>query len=105
MTKDYWTVKEVIEIIEIDEDFITDLEREEIICPTCPEGRSAKQFSANDLERLRLAKILMEDMEVNLPGIEIILRMRQDMIAMRRQFDHILEDMARQIKETFGSEL
>lgn len=102
MPKEYWTVEEVQEIIEIDEDFITDLEREEIICPTCPEGQSAKRFSESDLERMRLAKTLMEDMDVNLPGIEIILRMRQDMIDMRRQFDRILEDMARQIKETFG---
>lgn len=105
MSKEYWTVQEVVEIIEIDEDFLTDLEREEIVCPTCPGGRSTKHFSAKDLERLRLAKTLMEDMEVNLPGIEIILRMRQDMIDMRRQFDHILEDMARQIKETFGKDL
>jgi MerR family transcriptional regulator/heat shock protein HspR len=102
MIKEYWTVREVIEIMEIDEDFISDLEKEEIICPIYPEGRASKRFSANDMDRLRLAKTLMEDMEVNLPGVEIILRMRQDMIDMRRQFDHILEDMARQIKETFG---
>jgi MerR family transcriptional regulator, heat shock protein HspR len=102
MAKEYWTIKEVIEIIEVDEEFIKDLEKEEIVCPTCPEGNSVRRFSSNDLDRLRFAKVLMEDLEVNLPGIEIILRMRQEIIDMRRQFDEILEDMASQIKTTFG---
>ena len=101
MTKEYWTVSEVIDIIQIDEDLISDLEREEIVCPVCPEGHLSKCFTIGDLERIRLAKLLMEEMEVNLPGVEVILRMRQNMINMRRQFDDILEDMANQIKETF----
>ena len=54
MAKEYWTVNEVIEIIAIDEDLITALEREEIICPACTEGQSAKRFSAGDMDRLRL---------------------------------------------------
>ena len=102
MTKKYWTVHEVMEIFEIDEGFISDLEREEIIRPVMTKGLSSKCFTAEDLEKFRFAKQLMDDMEVNLPGVEIILRMRQNMIDMRRQFDDILEDMARQIKETFG---
>ena len=104
MTKEYWTINEVIQIIEVDEKFINDLEKEEIVCPTYAKGRTVKQYSTSDLDRLRFAKSLMEDMEVNLPGIEIILRMRQEIIDMRRQFDEILEDMATQIKTTFGED-
>ena len=52
------------------------------------------------MERLRIAKILVEDMGVNIAGVEVILRMRQNMFEMRRQFDKILEDFARQIQET-----
>jgi len=98
MPKEYWTISEVIEIFQVEERFISDLEEEEIICPTCPEGRPIKQFSAYDMERLRLAKTLMEDMDVNLPGVEIILRMRESMIRMRKQFDDILDDLASQIR-------
>ena len=50
------------------------------------------------MEKLRIAKLLMEEMEVNLPGVEIILRMRHDMIAMRAQFDAILDDLAEAFK-------
>jgi MerR family transcriptional regulator/heat shock protein HspR len=51
-------------------------------------------FSQKEREKLRLALLLMEEMEVNLPGVEIILRMRQTMDEMRKQFDDILEDLA-----------
>ena len=101
MPKEYWTISEVIEIFQVEERFIEDLEEEEILCPTCLEGMAIKQFSAHDMERLRLAKILMEDMDVNLPGVEVILRMRESMIHMRKQFDDILEDLVSQIKEAF----
>lgn len=100
MTKEYWTITEVVEIIEIDENVITNLEEEEVICPKCFEDRPTKYFSAVDMDKLRLAKILMDDMDVNLPGVEIILRMRESMLHMRRQFDDILEDLALQIRKT-----
>ena len=56
MPKEYWTISEVIEIFQVEERFIEDLEEEEILCPTCLEGMAIKQFSAHDMERLRLAK-------------------------------------------------
>ena len=98
MTKEYWTIEEVVEIFEIQESLLDDLEAEEIICPACFDDPPKKRFVAGELEKLRLAKILMDEMDVNLPGVEIILRMRQDMFNMRRQFDKILEDLARQVK-------
>jgi len=103
MAKEYWTITEVMETFQVDERLIEDLEREEIICSSCPEGNNIKHFSALEMDKVRLAKILMEDMDVNLPGVEVILRMRQSMIQMRKQFDAILEDMALQINKVFGN--
>ena len=60
-----------------------------------------KFFSIQDVEKLRLVKVLMEEMDVNLAGVEVILRMRENMIAMREQFDAILEDLARHLEERF----
>ncbi|HUT69123.1 MAG TPA: chaperone modulator CbpM [Desulfatiglandales bacterium] len=100
MTKEYWTITEVVEIFQIDERFLSDLEGEEIVCPTCPDDASVKLFSAIEMEKVRLAKILVEDMDINLPGVEVILRMRQGMIEMRRQFDAVLEDLARHLRES-----
>jgi MerR family transcriptional regulator/heat shock protein HspR len=100
MTKEYWTITEVVEIFQIDKRFLSDLEEEEIVCPTCPDNASVKLFSAIEMEKVRLAKILVEDMDVNLPGVEVILQMRQGMIEMRRQFDAVLEDLARHLRES-----
>ena len=99
MTKEYWTISEVIEIFQMDEDVISYLEEEEIVCPECFDVQPTRRFSAAELDKLRLVKILMEDMDVNLPGVEVILRMRQNMLQMRQQFDDILEDIAGQLKE------
>jgi MerR family transcriptional regulator, heat shock protein HspR len=97
MTKELWTVKEVLEVFEVDERFLSELEQEELVCPLCREESPVKVFSREELEKLRLAKVLVEDMGVNLPGVEVILRMRQMMFEMRKQFDEILEDLAVQL--------
>ncbi len=95
-------MEEIVEVIEIDEALLSELEEEGIVCPTFAEKASIKHFSSTDVERMRLAKLLIEEMEVNLPGVEIVLRMRQNMIDMRKQFDSILEDLVRQVKERFN---
>ena len=100
MTKEFWTVTEVVEIFEVDEGFLAELEEEEVLCPLCRDDPPAKLFSSTELEKLRLAKLLIDDMGVNLPGVEIILRMRQSIYEMRRQFDDILEDLAERLRET-----
>ena len=100
MSKEFWTSTEVIEIFKVKASFISKLEDEEIVCPTCKAGSSNRLFSAADLERLRIAKILMEEMDVNLPGVEVILQMRQNIIAMRKQFDDILEEMSSHLKDS-----
>jgi MerR family transcriptional regulator/heat shock protein HspR len=104
MSKEFWTITEVVEIFEIGEDVLEELEEEEVLCPFCPEDSPAKLFSAAELEKLRIAKILIEDMGVNLPGVEIILRMRQNLFDMRRQFDEILEDLATQLKQDLNKQ-
>jgi MerR family transcriptional regulator/heat shock protein HspR len=94
--KEFWTLTEVIKFFVVDEDFLRNLEVEKILCPTCAE--KGKIFSAEELEKVRLAKILIEDMDINLPGVEVILRMRQNMFEMRKQFDTILEDIMQHFK-------
>lgn len=99
MTRKYWTVVEIIEMFELEERFLIDLEEEEIVCPVRKKGAREKLYHSDEVEKLRLAKILVEEMEVNLPGVDIILRMRQDMLSMRKQFDAILEDLAERLKK------
>ena len=100
MNKEFWTVTEIIESFEIDEVFLVTLEREEIVCPACTRKAQPKLFTATDMEKIRLAKILTEEMGVNLAGVEVILRMRHNMFEMRKQFDSILEELAKNVNDT-----
>jgi len=104
MEKQFWTITEVMEIFEVDEEFLSDLEEEEVLCPVRRKESPSKVFRAEELEKLKLVKALVEDMGVNLPGVEVILRMRQMMFDMRRQFDEILDDLAREFQSRMKRE-
>jgi hypothetical protein len=65
------------------------LEREEII-----ESEEADAYSEQMLERVRVAANLMADLDVNLPGVAIIVRLREELSATRRQ----LEELARRLQ-------
>jgi hypothetical protein len=44
------------------------------------------------IEKLNVAKILMNDMSIDLHGVEVILWMRDSTFRMRRKFDEKMED-------------
>lgn len=99
MEKDAWTIKEVIEILHVDQKLVTTLEQEDIITLITDETGREKLLPGREIDKIRVARILIEEMDINLPGVEVILRMRQNMIDMRRQFDDILEDLARELRK------
>jgi MerR family transcriptional regulator/heat shock protein HspR len=100
MVERSWTVRQVVEMLEVDEAFIDDLVDEEILCPACHMDPLERLFTEVELEKLWLAKVLVEDLGVNLAGVDVILDMRRKMIEMRRQFDAILEDLANRFRES-----
>src|SRR5688572_13491412 len=59
-------------------------------------------ISADDLERARVVALLLRDLDVNLPGVEVIVHMRDEMIAMRRQFAEILEELTAELRAALG---
>ena len=58
--------------------------------------------SGEDVEKARLAMLLMNELEVNLAGAEVIVHMREEMLAMRRQFGKILETLIEEIRRAAG---
>lgn len=101
----FWTVSEIIETLQLDKSFLQNLENEEIICPKIDIDCQAKLFSEKEFEKLRIAKILIEEMEVNLAGVEVILQMRKNMIAMRNQFDSILDQISKKIQDDLKNQI
>jgi MerR family transcriptional regulator/heat shock protein HspR len=100
MTERSWTVRQVVEMLEVDEAFIDDLVDEQILYPICDMDPPERLFTQVELEKLWLAKVLVKDLGVNLAGVDVILDMRRKMIELRRQFDAILEDLANHLRES-----
>ena len=96
MTRRYLRITEVIKICNVPQAFIDTLERERIIEPIM--RRKLKFYSPDQVDRVRVAHLLIEEMGVNLEGSEVALHMREQMIAMQRQFNELLRLLGQQLK-------
>ena len=52
-------------------------------------------YSAREIERARICRTLVRELEVNLAGAEIILRLREELMLSRRQIEQLFEELAR----------
>jgi DNA-binding transcriptional MerR regulator len=97
MGRKYFKITEVVRICGVDEDFVMRLEREQLVAPVLREKE--KVYPPEQVDRVRVAHLLMEEMGVNLEGAEVALHMREQMIAMQRQFNEILRRLSRELKK------
>jgi len=84
----YYTRRQVVELLELDEVFLVSLEREDIILSDAP-PEAEGEFSERMLERARVAQNLVRDLEVNLPGVAVIVRLREEMVGLRRHLEEL----------------
>ena len=96
MPRKFLRITEVVKICGVDEEFVIRLEREKVIYPIV--RRSRKLYPLDQVDRVRVARLLIEEMGVNLEGAEVALHMREQMIAMQRQFNEILRLLGRELK-------
>jgi len=69
-------------------------ERIGIIEPSRSKGK-IRLYSERDIAQLRRVKTLMDDLGVNLAGIEVILRMAQRMSELQRQIEGLESEVKR----------
>lgn len=96
MGRRYIEITEVIKVCKVDKDFIQQLERESVIRPVVQRRR--KLYPPDQVDRIRIANLLIQEMGVNLEGAEVVLNMREQMIAMQRQFNEVLRLIGNEIK-------
>ena len=97
MPRKYLRITEVTKICRVNVKFVKRLEQEQVIYPIV--RRSIKFYPLDQVDRVRVARLLIEDMGVNLEGAEVALNMREQMIAMQRQFNEILRLLGRELKK------
>lgn len=69
-------------------------ERVGIIEPSRSRG-NIRLYSERDIVRLRRAKTLMDDMGVNLAGVEVIMRMMQQMLGLQNHVQELESELDR----------
>ncbi|MBW2245569.1 MAG: hypothetical protein JRH01_26735 [Deltaproteobacteria bacterium] len=83
-----FTRHQIAEILEIDEGFLIRLETEEILFADVT-SREAP-YSERMLERARVAYSLSEELEVNLPGVAVIVRLREELGTSRARIEALV---------------
>jgi len=86
----YYTRRQISELLELEEGFLVALEREDIVLRDAP-PESEAEFSERMLERARVAQNLVRDLEVNLAGVAVIVRLTEEMAGLRRHLEDLLD--------------
>ncbi len=94
-----YSLKALVEILEVTPSFVKRLEEAEIILPTV-EGDETF-YTERDVRKLLLAKDLKE-MGVNLAGIEVILDMSDRMLTIRKEANETLHRLLKYISENIS---
>lgn len=94
----YYPKKQVLELFGFDESFLETLEAEELVTAIEVESYEEKVYPPDQLERMRIIHTLMHELDVNLPGVEVVLTMRENMILMERQFQQIISTLVQELK-------
>ncbi|MGE5219795.1 MAG: chaperone modulator CbpM [Chloroflexota bacterium] len=83
MVKRYFRMTEVLETCDVSEEFVRHLERENLIKSI--KRRRLKLYPLDQVDRIRVAQILVNHLGVNFAGVEVALHMREQLIHMRRE--------------------
>lgn len=100
----YVKIREVCVELSLDDATVRQLVEEGLVEVRCPTSGGEEVVSAADAERLRVISVLMREMDVNLPGVEVILHMREELMSLRRQFDQVVQTLVQELKKELGGE-
>lgn len=56
---------------------------------------NVRYYSEGDIERIRHIRTLMDDLGINLAGVEVVMRMAERMAEMQRQIDEMESEVER----------
>lgn len=84
MEKHYYTIKIAAELCGMHEQSLRMYERRGLIAPQRSAG-NIRRFSDEDVEQIRFIKRLVDDLGVNLAGVEVIMHMRQQLLEIQRE--------------------
>jgi MerR family transcriptional regulator/heat shock protein HspR len=84
MEKHYYTIKVAAELCGLHEQSLRMYERRGLISPQRSPG-NIRHFNDADVEQIRFIKRLVDELGVNLAGVEVIMHMRQQLLDAQRE--------------------
>lgn len=87
-----YTLRQICELLELDEELAGELVREAVLVADTAGGTG---FSALMVERARVARELVQELEVNVAGAAVIVRMREELVDLRRAAGVLARELER----------
>ncbi len=88
MKQRYYTIKSAAALCGMHEQSLRLYERRGLIRPQRTRG-NIRRYTESDIEQIRFIKRLIDDLGVNLAGVEVILHLRQQLIAAQRELEEL----------------
>lgn len=79
-----YLISVVAKILDIHPQTLRQYERENLVCPSRTNGR-IRLYSQRDIDRIKLILRLTRELGVNLAGVDIILRLKENVDAMENE--------------------
>src|SRR5919202_3018484 len=87
-----YTISVAAELVNVHPQTLRHYEREGLIRPQRGKGK-IRYFSQDDIDNIQLIRRLVNDLEVNLKGVDVILNMREQMQRMQREAQETIRRM------------
>jgi MerR family transcriptional regulator/heat shock protein HspR len=94
----FYTIKIAAELCGMHEQSLRMYERRGLIAPQRSPG-NIRHYSDADVDRIRFIKRLVDDLGVNLAGVEVILHMRQQLVDAQRELEALRREYADAVGE------
>ena len=88
MEQQYYTIKVAAELCGMHEQSLRMYERRGLVAPRRSPG-NIRRYSPQDVEQIRFIKRLVDELGVNLAGVEVIMHMRQQLIEMQEELESL----------------
>lgn len=79
-----YTIRVAAQLSGLHEQSLRLYERRGLICPARSKG-NIRRYSEADIEQIRFIKRLVDDLGVNLAGVEVIIQLRQQIIELKEE--------------------
>ncbi len=93
-----YSIGTVARMLNLHQQTIREYEREGLVHPKRTQG-GTRLYSEADVERIRLISYLTQELGINLAGVEVILRMKEELEEMRRITKLIIDQLDEPLRE------